>query len=435
MMHRPHILRLAPTLLAAALLTALSGISSGVESTALAAAKRGGDSNLPLRTARAQRGAGEAPRKAPGTPMVAGKVETAKSGPWGEIEYFTTYLQAPEHLLKTMVPQNSAPAWKFLENSPADVERFLSSLDVPASVRGALLDQSKWLIEEKTITISPSRQLIEELPPTTRATLYNTLARWSDNHDQFEPKRVIGGSVRTWLAGANLREEILSLIERLTFTRGSVVLFSDETTVLNAAESDAERLQIQKAISRTPTLVMKLRLHEGMDVEKLVEYWGGNRRRLKDIVPFLESMAATPGVDRVDVLHLLPPLVRRLLYTFPNPAQARSGYYPDCHWSALNFFNFEPFDRLADSQQAAQYTIENFDRVDDVHRYGDILFFTDAKTGNAYHSCVYVADDIVFTKNGRSPTAPWVLMKLDEVKELYAIASQSQIVAYRLKPE
>ena len=57
----------------------------------------------------------------------------------------------------------------------------------------------------------------------------------------------------------------------------------------------------------------------------------------------------------------------------------------------------------------------------------------DKSNGNAYHSCVYLADDIVYTKNGRSRLSPWVLMKLEDVRELYGIYQQTETVAFRLK--
>ena len=142
-------------------------------------------------------------------------------------------------------------------------------------------------------------------------------------------------------------------------------------------------------------------------------------------------MARVPGVDKIDVIHLLPASVRKILYTFPNPLLTENGYLPDCHWTSLNFFNAEPLERLSDPIQATQYTLENFRVVEAPYQCGDVLFFTDIKTGDAYHSCAYIADDIVFTKNGRSPLQPWVLMKIEQVKTLYDLHFRTQTVAYR----
>ena len=67
------------------------------------------------------------------------------------------------------------------------------------------------------------------------------------------------------------------------------------------------------------------------------------------------------------------------------------------------------------------------------YQYGDILEFLTAE-GNAVHACVYIADDIVFTKNGEGMIKPWVLMWLSSVQKLYLRAPGMQVQGYRLKP-
>jgi hypothetical protein len=125
--------------------------------------------------------------------------------------------------------------------------------------------------------------------------------------------------------------------------------------------------------------------------------------------------------------------VRKLLYTFPNETHGLAGYFPDCHWTSLNFFNYDPLQRLAEPPLATAYTIENFTEVPTASQLGDVIFLMDKAKSNAYHSCVFIADDIVFTKNGRSRLSPWVLMKLGDVHELYSIYQDVVTVAYRRK--
>jgi hypothetical protein len=40
-------------------------------------------------------------------------------------------------------------------------------------------------------------------------------------------------------------------------------------------------------------------------------------------------------------------------------------------------------------------------------------------TVNLVHSAVYLADNLVFTKNGKAPSQPWILMKLDAMVDRY----------------
>ena len=42
------------------------------------------------------------------------------------------------------------------------------------------------------------------------------------------------------------------------------------------------------------------------------------------------------------------------------------------------------------------------------------------------HVAVYVADDIVFTKNGFHYTQPWILMHLKDMLETYAAAPSAR---------
>jgi hypothetical protein len=39
--------------------------------------------------------------------------------------------------------------------------------------------------------------------------------------------------------------------------------------------------------------------------------------------------------------------------------------------------------------------------------------------GTIIHSCTFIADDVVYTKNGASATVPWALMTIPDVLEAY----------------
>jgi len=63
-------------------------------------------------------------------------------------------------------------------------------------------------------------------------------------------------------------------------------------------------------------------------------------------------------------------------------------------------------------------------------QFGDILILLDSDE-NAVHACVYVADDIVFTKNGDDPNQPWVLMRMADMMLLYASDKPQQWRVFR----
>lgn len=175
-----------------------------------------------------------------------------------------------------------------------------------------------------------------------------------------------------------------------------------------------------RTISRRGTLLMKLLVTAESDIDALDRYWNydGNSRELR---PLFESLARVPGGCRIDVTHLLPPFARKRLYSFPRPG----GGDPlapkrDCHWTALNFFNDPPDDRFCDPQQVKQTLDTEYVKVDSgPGRLGDILVLFHPG-GEALHSAVYVADDVVFTKNGGASTQPWIYMRLGDMQDYYA---------------
>jgi hypothetical protein len=54
--------------------------------------------------------------------------------------------------------------------------------------------------------------------------------------------------------------------------------------------------------------------------------------------------------------------------------------------------------------------------------------------GGLFHAVNFLADDLVFTKNGVSPLAPWVILPLDEVLDYYRPRSEKpQLLIHRRK--
>ena len=202
--------------------------------------------------------------------------------------------------------------------------------------------------------------------------------------------------------------------------------------LIHYSKGEDEVMEIMKAMTRTRSLMIRLELDKSSNVPELLDYWTiGDSLRQKDIEPIINSIIATDGVETLPISQLLPPLARKLIYTYPGIELARQGVFPDCHWTSLNFFSYEPKDYLLDAILATSAVLENCEKVEPPYRYGDILMFIDDKKGSAMHSCVYLADDIVFTKNGRNILSPWVVMRLENVEQLYMYRGDSHIQGYR----
>ena len=85
----------------------------------------------------------------------------------------------------------------------------------------------------------------------------------------------------------------------------------------------------------------------------------------------------------------------------------------------MNFFNEVPDDRFADPKYTLAYLKTNYYQIARPTQYGDIVLYLD-ETGDIIHSAVYLADDLVFTKNGNNYAQPWMITRLKDLAARYA---------------
>ncbi|MFT3785407.1 MAG: hypothetical protein QM770_04475 [Tepidisphaeraceae bacterium] len=175
----------------------------------------------------------------------------------------------------------------------------------------------------------------------------------------------------------------------------------------------------------------RLTIDENSDIKALASYWGeGGRESV--IEPVLASlkynvMAGIEKPSRINVVALLPPFARERLYGHVvNPTTAPDAVKQDCFWTAFNFFSEEPDNRINDFQYTAQVLQRDYVRVDAPSELGDLVLVVEPG-GKAIHAANYIADDIVFTKNGLSPTQPWILGSLKDLVDTYRLKSQSAV--------
>lgn len=143
-------------------------------------------------------------------------------------------------------------------------------------------------------------------------------------------------------------------------------------------------------------------------------------------------MSRVPEGATINLSYFLPPFARLRLYTYPNPRDT-NVVHEDCFWSAMNFFNATPDDRFFDPEDIQKVLRSDYARVPDgTKRFGDVLLLL-GKNNQALHMCVYLADDVEFTKNGANMQQPWVLMKLPEMLGEYQTEKPFEIITYRRK--
>jgi hypothetical protein len=363
---------------------------------------------------------------------VSGKVYPCKPGPWGELFYYYIYLEAPADFVSRFPLPNSVTRWSFPGSSVEDLKRLFTEAGLAQALQDYLLDGDRLINEGGILTVFPPLPDLEALTPEQRSVIYSELSRHVVNPYHHEPVLIHGGDIDDWLKGSQLRDEMREVMKRLTYMRGDQLAFSDLAAVLNYARSAEEASAFFKTVTRMRTLIVRLKVGEADDLEALAAYWTG-RHRYKDILPILSSVLETDEVAMIDVVHLLPSMGRRYLYTYPPVDLAMNGRMPDCHWTSLNFFNHFAREYYLDTRLAASAILQDYEEVRGDHEFGDVLMFMDGDSGNAIHSCVYIADDIVFTKNGENMVAPWLLMKLEDVRRVYFHSKTGRIDGYRLK--
>jgi len=275
--------------------------------------------------------------------------------------------------------------------------------------------------------IRPDDALVMSLSRAARAKLYERLSLTDDNHYMRYPFCFPGLSFDQCFSDSAIKPDTISLVRRLLYPRGQAQFFSDFPVVMRQVPVE-ERAPLLEALSRQSAVLARLRVGRDTDIDKVLGYWDRGIQ-IKDVRPLLESLKRLPTGGTISVLYLLPQFARQRLYTFPQPSNSNERIM-DCHWSTMNFFNEKPDDRFANPDYTVKYLEANYYRIARATAYGDLIFFLDAN-GSAIHSGVYLADDIVFTKNGNNIAQPWMLMRLSDVSARYQSGTSGRIAVYR----
>ncbi|MCA1962555.1 MAG: hypothetical protein LDL31_01260 [Prosthecobacter sp.] len=358
----------------------------------------------------------------------------AKPGPWGILRCAYIYLEAPKSLVDSFPLPNTQPRWAFPETSLPKLPEYFAAIGLSKAMIESLLDPKTVVKSNGMVYLFPRPADIEGLETGVRATLYTELASNPENEFHADPVLILSDNVRDWYRTSKLRPDLVEKIEKLSYKRGQTWAFSDVQLLLGEAQGDQDARNIFKSMTRTRGNKEKIEADHNSNIEEIVGYWTlGIGLRRKDVEPLLQSIVDTDGIEAMPLSHMLPPLVRKLLYTYPSFDMAREGLLPDCHWTCLNFFNYDPHEYLLDSRLATSSVLERFEPVEPPYKYGDILFFLNKATGDAYHSCVHLADDLVYTKNGRNLLSPWLIMRRQDVEKIYLYRGDGRVQGFRLK--
>ena len=368
-------------------------------------------------------------RKVWGIPEGAiGSVFNLPPGPWGHLTAQPVLIEAPKSMLSPNFRLGDG-RWYFQAANAAEVDALLRSSGLTPAQTSAVLQTLQPVTDRPGLmAATPAPALIRELTPETRTALYDKLALVPENFAQVEPFRITDLYLDDWLDAETLPPELIAQVKSLLWRRGNSLLFSDYNTVADSLSSPALKLELLRQLTRKASLVLKLRVPDHGDVEPLVAYWGTGGRADK-VRPLLASVAHSGGAD-VDISNLLPIFARQRLYRFPE-ALPGTDLGPGCHWSAFNFFNLGATDETLHTPEGVEKVLrEGYVPATGEPRFGDIILLT-LPDGSSIHSAVYIADGIVFTKNGPSLATPFVFSTMEDMLAFYPSSEKITLTYYR----
>lgn len=365
-------------------------------------------------------------------PPAANQMLKAPAGPWGNIEFCYFHLEAPDNLVERFPLPSPRTRWIFPSSEAPSIAATLEAVEIPDYMVSSLVAPENTVTADGRLHLFPGADVLNSLRPDTRAKLYAVLRNNGLNTYHQNPILILSGNVDAWALDSGLSPDAVAIIRNHAYPMNGVLAFSDVALLLSTAGGESEARLMFKKLTRVRTLMARLKIDQDADIQALLDYWTtGLNLRKKDIEPLFQAVKRTQGAAHVDLSHLLPGLARKLLFSYPDTAMLSQGSLPDCHWTTLNFFNYEPQNYYLDARSATSAVLENFEKTDPPYRIGDVLMFMDGE-GFARHSCNYVAADIVFTKNGRNPAIPWTLMELADLRKIYLVdTGETRIQGYR----
>ena len=364
--------------------------------------------------------------KPPGS--IGTKFELAP-GPWGKITAQPILIEAPANLLSVNFRLGD-DRWYFQARTPAEVGSILRK----AGLTEAQIAQIQPTLQpvkdsDGLLAALPPPALVRSLDADVRSKLYDTLALIPQNFAQSEPFRTTALHLDAWLDAEKLPPELVKEVKGLMWRRGSGLFFSDYNLVADSITSPALKIELLKQLTHKASVLLTLEVPPGDAVGELVGYYGVNGRRAK-IEPILRALSEAGG-GTLGLSNMLPAFARSRLYRYPEPL-AGSDLGPACHWTSFNFLNSEPDDSLHEVDGIEKVLREKYEAVQGEPHFGDVVLLT-LPDGSSIHSATYIADDIVFTKNGPSLATPYLLSTVKEMLAFYPNSESIRLTYYRLK--
>jgi hypothetical protein len=231
---------------------------------------------------------------------------------------------------------------------------------------------------------------------------------------------------KNWLGDAPLEPEVVRLVDKLIYRHKGLWLFSDMDLVLRRYPDKQTFANLFRVLARSSSLLARLRVGRDDDANELAKYWGWPDR-MGAVWTQIKAAQAVGDQQGLPLDLLLPTFARDHLYRYRCKGDPESA---DCHYSAMNFFNDPPDARFTNDVEVMRGMRDDYVEVTEEFQLGDVVQFL-GKGNRVIHSCNYIADRLVFTKNGQSLISPWILADLDELQEFYSYPTAATVQVLR----
>jgi hypothetical protein len=340
-----------------------------------------------------------------------------KPGPWGELQYTRIAIALPDEYIETDTTHTfDTGTWVFPGFSRAHLKDLFTRAALTDAQREYILHQAKWEEGPGAVVVYPNVEFILSISRPARQAIYTILGSFAENPAQQNVFMFREEALEDQFYRSGVSSETVERFKKLLYRRGNLLMFADAGPFNSSLPTADEKRAFHRAISRKTALLMKLEITPETDIEALLKYWDFTGRP-KELRPLLESLGRIPEGSKIDIAHVLPAFARKRLYTFPRPNDTNQVDH-NCHWTAFNFFNDTPDEKFCNVAAIQQAVATEYDVVSGDLVFGDIAVLFDAQ-GNAVHSMVWVADGVVFTKNGSGHNEPWLLMPQSDVIDYY----------------
>lgn len=337
----------------------------------------------------------------------------SEPGPWGRIVYDYSMIEMAPALWQHVQQAPAAAEWKLHVSNPEAVRQQLLA-------SGFTSEQVQTLMATLTpiaggYSLHPSDEFILALDPKVRRDWYAVLAIDTDNPDYDYPLRFWQKTAVGWLEDSDVDPQAVALAQKLIFKDGELQLMADMALLQRTVRDPDSMRRLACLLSRETTVIAYLLVGPHDDIDALANYWGYPDRQ--DAVRTLLRTTQRSGFDRpIPLSMLLPRFARDRVHRY---WRAGDPAWPHCHFTSLNFFNDNPDEGCTNDTYATSVIQRDYVTVTTPPRLGDLILFKRSDE-EVIHTCNYIADGIVFTKNGGSLGHPWMFARLDDMMDFYS---------------